>query len=127
MTFLLNVLWFICGGFVCGCAWILAGVLMAMTIIGLPFAFAAWRIAGFAFFPFGKRIVDTPGNLITLPLGCLGNLLWLVLGGWYIALAHVTVAIAEAVTIIGIPFAFKDIQFAQLALMPLGKDVVPTE
>ena len=126
---LLNILWFIFGGFISGCLWLLGGLLLAITIVGLPYAGAAWRIAGFAFWPFGKEIV--PRDLVTGredlgtgPLGCVLNVIWFVLGGWYIALAHLIAAVAEAVTIIGIPFAIKDLQLAVVALAPIGRTVV---
>ena len=128
MTTLLNILWFICGGWLSGTLWLLSGCLLAITIVGLPWAQAAWRIAGFAYFPFGKRIVDRfeetgeedPG---TGPLGLLMNIVWIVLGGWHIALSHLIIAGLEAVTIIGLPFAFKDLQLAWLALAPVGTSV----
>ena len=126
---LLNILWFIFGGFISGCLWLLGGALLAITIVGLPYAGAAWRIAGFAFWPFGKEIV--PRDLVTGredlgtgPLGCVLNVIWFLLGGWYIALAHLIAAVAEAVTIIGIPFAIKDLQLAVVALAPIGRTVV---
>ncbi|MBW8858459.1 MAG: YccF domain-containing protein [Caulobacter sp.] len=126
---LLNILWFIFGGFISGCLWLLGGALLAITVVGLPYAGAAWRIAGFAFWPFGKEIV--PRDLVTGredlgtgPLGCVLNVIWFVLGGWYIALAHLIAAVAEAVTIIGIPFAIKDLQLAVVALAPIGRTVV---
>ncbi|HWU79388.1 MAG TPA: YccF domain-containing protein [Caulobacter sp.] len=126
---LLNILWFIFGGFISGCLWLLGGLLLAITIVGLPYTGAAWRIAGFAFWPFGKEIV--PRDLVTGredlgtgPLGCVLNVIWFVLGGWYIALAHLVAAVAEAVTIIGIPFAIKDLQLAVVALAPIGRTVV---
>lgn len=126
---LLNILWFICGGFISGCLWLLGGLLLAITIVGLPYAGAAWRIAGFAFWPFGKEMV--PRELVTGRedlgtggLGCVLNVIWFLLGGWYIALSHLIAAAAEAVTIIGIPFAIKDLQLAIAALAPIGKTVV---
>ena len=132
MTVLLNLIWFIFGGFICGCLWLLGGFLLALTIVGLPWTFAAWRIAGFAFWPFGRTIVDREWHSGTPDLGsgCLGvimNVVWFVFAGWYIALAHVMMAAAEAVTIIGIPFAFKDLQFAQLALAPVGKSIISVD
>lgn len=128
MTTLLNILWFICGGWLSGTLWLLSGCLLALTIIGLPWAQAAWRIAGFAYFPFGKRIIDRyeetgeedPG---TGPTGLLLNIVWIIFGGWHIALSHVIIAALEAITIIGLPFAFKDLQLAWLALAPVGKTV----
>lgn len=126
---LLNILWFICGGFISGCLWLLGGALLALTIVGLPYAGAAWRIAGFAFWPFGKEIVPRElvtgrGDLGTGGLGVVLNVIWFLLGGWYIALAHLIAAVAEAVTIIGIPFAIKDLQLAVVALAPIGRTVV---
>ena len=126
---LLNILWFIFGGFISGCLWLLGGALLAITIVGLPYAGAARRIAGFAFWPFGKEIV--PRELVTgredLGTGGLGfvlNVIWFLLGGWYIALSHLVAAAAEAVTIIGIPFAIKDLQLAIAAIAPIGRTVV---
>lgn len=129
IRFLLNVLWFFFGGFVMGLGWLLAGLLLAITVVGLPYAGAAWRIAGFAFWPFGKEIVSREiltgrQDLGTGPLGCGLNVIWFVLAGWWLALGHVIVACAEAITIIGIPFAIKDLQFARIALAPVGLEVV---
>lgn len=126
---LLNILWFVCGGFISGCLWLLGGLLLAITVVGLPYAGAAWRIAGFAFWPFGKEIVPREvvtgrQDIGTGSLGFLLNVIWFVLGGWYIALSHLIAAVAEAVTIIGIPFAIKDLQLALIALAPIGKTVV---
>jgi uncharacterized membrane protein YccF (DUF307 family) len=126
---LLNILWFICGGFISGCLWLLGGALLALTIVGLPYAGAAWRIAGFAFWPFGKEIVPRElvtgrDDLGTGGLGCVLNVIWFLLGGWYIALSHLVAAAAEAVTIIGIPFAIKDLQLAVVAIAPIGRTVV---
>ena len=129
IRFVLNVLWFICGGLVTGLGWLIAGVLLAITIVGLPYAGAAFRIAGFAFWPFGKEIVSREiltgrGDLGTGPLGTVLNVVWFILAGWWLALGHVVVAAAEAVTIIGIPFAIKDLQLAYIALAPIGRSVV---
>jgi uncharacterized membrane protein YccF (DUF307 family) len=124
----LNILWFIMGGWISGLLWLLGGALLALTIVGLPYTAAAWRIAGFAFWPFGKEIVSREivtgkHDLGTGPLGFLLNVAWFVLGGWYIALSHLMIAAAEAVTIIGIPFAIKDFQLALIALAPIGREV----
>jgi len=129
MALLLNILWLVFGGFVAGCAWLLGGAILAITIVGLPWAFSAWRIAGFVFWPFGREVVSREiyngeGDLGTGCLGMIMNIVWFVFAGWWIALTHVIIAIGEAVTIIGIPFALKDIQLAQLALAPVGKTIV---
>ncbi len=124
IRFILNVLWFFFGGLVTGLGWLLAGVILAITIVGLPYAGAAFRIAGFAFWPFGKEIVHREAGLASGPLGLVLNVIWFILAGWWLALGHVVVAVAEAVTIVGIPFAIKDLQLAYIALAPIGRDVV---
>lgn len=129
IRFILNVLWFIFGGWLTGLLWLLGGLLLAITVIGLPYTGAAWRLAGFAFWPFGKEVVSRDlvsgrDDLGTGPVGCLLNILWFVLGGWYIALGHLVIAVAEFVSIIGIPFALKDLQLAVAAMAPVGKTVV---
>ncbi|WP_419254787.1 YccF domain-containing protein [Caulobacter sp. ErkDOM-YI] len=126
---ILNILWFVFGGWISGLLWLLGGALLAITIVGLPYTGAAWRIAGFAFWPFGKEIVSREivngkGDLGTGPLGFVLNIIWFILGGWYIALSHLMIAFAEAITIIGIPFAIKDFQLALIALAPIGREVV---
>ena len=128
MKLLLNIVWLIWGGWLSGLLWLLGGAILAVTIVGLPWALAAWRIAGFAFWPFGKRIVSRGelgrSDLGTGPFGLVLNVVWFVFAGWYIALSHLIIAVTEAVSIIGIPFAFKDLQLAQLALAPVGMEVV---
>ena len=128
MRLLLNILWFILGGWLSGLLWLLGGLLLAITVVGLPYTAAAWRIAGFAAWPFGREIVAREalgeGDLGTGPVGCVLNVIWFVLGGWYIALSHLLIAVAEFVSIIGIPFALKDLELAGVALAPIGKIVV---
>ena len=124
----LNILWFVWGGWLSGLLWLLAGVLLAITVVGLPWSAAAFRIAGFAFWPFGKELVDRrfTGER-DLGTGCLGlglNVVWFVLAGWYLALSHLIIAVTEAITVIGIPFALKDLQLARLSLAPVGVEVV---
>lgn len=120
---LLNVLWLICGGLPAALAWIVAGFIMALTIIGLPWCFAAWRIALYTFLPFGNEMRTRPG---ADPLvSGLGNLIWFVLAGWWLALAHLVLAVALAITIIGLPFAWAHLKLAGASLFPVGKEVVP--
>jgi uncharacterized membrane protein YccF (DUF307 family) len=120
MRLLLNILWFILGGWISGLAWLLAGVILAITIIGLPFTPAAWRIAGFSFWPFGRIIVDADNSV---PAGCL-NLWWVVLARGWLALHDELIAIPLAISIIGIPFAWQHIKLAQLSFLPVGKAIV---
>lgn len=128
IRFLLNVLWFILGGWIAGLAWLLGGALLALTVVGLPWAFSAWRIASYSFWPFGREIVwrDSVAGQEGLGVGCMGvglNVIWFVLAGWWIALAHLSIAVVEFVSIIGIPFALKDLELAKLALAPVGRTI----
>ncbi len=129
MALILNILWFIFGGFISGLAWLLAGLLLAITIVGLPWTMAAWRIAGFSFAPFGRHVVPRHvltgrGDLGTGPLGFLMNVIWVVLAGWWLALHHVVLAVGLAVTIIGIPFALQHLKLALISFAPIGQEVV---
>ena len=129
MTLILNVLWFIFGGWIAGLTWLLAGVLLAITIVGLPWALAAFRIGLFSFMPFGKQVVSRGAvtgreDLGTGPLGLLLNIVWFLLGGWYIALAHLVIGVIQLVFIITIPFGLQHFKLAVIALAPIGKEVI---
>jgi uncharacterized membrane protein YccF (DUF307 family) len=127
LTLILNILWFIFGGFAAGLAWMLAGLLLAVTIVGLPWAAAAFRIGLFSFMPFGKQVVHRRGaDLGTGPFGFLLNVVWFVLGGWYIALAHLVIGVIQVICIITIPFGLQHFKLAAIALAPVGKEVVET-
>jgi uncharacterized membrane protein YccF (DUF307 family) len=132
LSFLLNVLWIVTGGLWMSVAWIVAAVIMAITIIGLPWTRAAFNIALYTLLPFGQKAVPRDQytgseDIGTGLLGFLGNLIWLVLAGWWLALGHVLTAILLAVTIIGIPFAWAHLKLAGIALWPIGKMIVPAE
>jgi uncharacterized membrane protein YccF (DUF307 family) len=130
VSLLLNVLWILLGGAEMAFAWLIAAVIMAVTIIGLPWARAAFNIAVYTFLPFGSQAVRRDamtgqGDTGTGPLGVIGNIIWLVLAGWWLALGHLIAAVLLAVTIIGIPFAWAHLKLAGLALWPIGKQIVP--
>jgi uncharacterized membrane protein YccF (DUF307 family) len=130
MTLLLNILWFIFGGFWMGLGWLLAAVLMVITIVCIPWAGAAFTIASFSFAPFGKMAVDRRTltgreDLGTGPLGFIGNVIWFLLAGWWLALGHLVHAVVLAITIIGIPFALQHLKLAMLAVAPIGREIVP--
>jgi uncharacterized membrane protein YccF (DUF307 family) len=130
MSLILNILWFIFGGFFAGIAWLLAGLLMVITVVGIPWARAAFTIASFSFWPFGRVAVDRRflsgrGDIGTGSLGVIGNVLWFLLAGWWLALSHLTAAVGLAITIIGIPFAFQHVKLAVLAAAPIGQEIVP--
>ncbi len=121
MTTILNVLWLIFGGWISGLLWTLAGGILAITVIGLPWTPAAFRMASFSFWPFGRHIVDKPtGQELSLIL----NIVWLVFAGWWLALHHLILAVMLAVTLIGIPFALQHLKLAVISLAPVGKDVI---
>jgi uncharacterized membrane protein YccF (DUF307 family) len=132
LSFLLNVLWIVFGGLWMAAGWVIAAVVMAITIIGLPWARAAFNIALYTLLPFGQKAVSRAEysgheDLGTGPLGMFGNIVWLVLAGWWLALGHLVIAILLAVTIIGIPFAWAHLKLAGIALWPIGKMIVPAE
>jgi uncharacterized membrane protein YccF (DUF307 family) len=132
LRLLLNVLWIVTGGLWMALAWLLAAVIMAITIIGIPWTRSAFNIAVYAFLPFGHRAVSRDEytgveDLGTGPLGCLGNVIWLVLAGWWLALGHLVEAVLLGVTIIGLPFAWAHLKLAGLALWPIGKTIVPID
>jgi uncharacterized membrane protein YccF (DUF307 family) len=130
MNLILNILWLVLGGIWMAAGWLLAAVLLAVTLIGLPWARAALTIAGLALLPFGQGSLNRfeatgARDLGTGPLGLVGNLIWLVLAGWWLALGHVLAAVLNAVTIIGIPFAWAHLKLARLALWPVGRTLRP--
>jgi uncharacterized membrane protein YccF (DUF307 family) len=132
LLFILNIAWFIMGGFLAGLAWLLAGVIMAITIVGLPWARSAFMLARFSFWPFGYDITSRDKlygehDIGTGTLGTVGNVIWFVLAGWWLAIGHITAAIALAITVIGIPFAWQHVKLAIASLFPVGKTVVSTD
>jgi uncharacterized membrane protein YccF (DUF307 family) len=125
MSFLLNVLWFVIGGgFVAGLAWLALGCLLALTIVGMPFAIAAFRIAGFAAWPFGRTLVDVRDMGERPIVGTdVANVLWVIFAGIWLWISHVVAGIGYCCTIIGIPFGFAHFRLAAVSFAPLGKRV----
>ena len=132
LSLLLNVLWIACGGLWMAVGWLIAAAIMAITIVGLPWARASFNIAVYTLLPFGQKAVSRAEyygteDVGTGPLGLLGNIVWFVLAGWWLALGHLITAILLAVTIIGIPFAWAHLKLAGIALWPIGKIIVLAE
>ncbi len=132
VNLLLNILWICTGGLWMAALWLLAAVVMALTIVGLPWAGAAVNIAVYTLLPFGHRAISREtmtgrSDPVTGTIGTLGNLIWLVVAGWWLALGHLATAVALAVTLIGIPFAWAHLKLAGLALWPIGREIVPTD
>lgn len=129
MSFIGNVFWFFMGGAVMGLAWWLAGILMFLSIIGIPWGRACFVIGTLTFFPFGKDVVDRDlatgrDDIGTGCLGIIGNIIWFAAGGFWLAVGHVSSALFCFVTIIGIPFGIQHLKLAYLTLFPIGKTVV---
>ncbi|WP_404382875.1 YccF domain-containing protein [Caenispirillum salinarum] len=133
MRLILNILWLILGGgLVTALLWFLGAVIMAITIVGLPWARACVTIGAFNLWPFGREAIDRSevtgrDDIGTSPLGTVGNIIWFVLAGIWLAIGHVTAAIGLALTIIGIPFALQHLKLAYISLFPIGKMVVDRE
>ena len=102
--------------------YLIAAVLLAITIIGLPFAKQSLKLGGYALWPFGRALVQSPTRHKSLSV--IGNVLWFVLAGWWLALGHLLTGIALCLTIIGIPLGIADIKMAGAALVPFGRQVV---
>jgi uncharacterized membrane protein YccF (DUF307 family) len=123
MRLLLNVLWIILGGgLVLWLEYVLAGLLLCVTIVGIPFGVQCWKLAGLALLPFGKDIEATAGSVSGGALRLVFNVIWVVIAGIWIFLTHLGLAVALAVTIIGIPFALQHFKLAVLALWPFGRE-----
>jgi uncharacterized membrane protein YccF (DUF307 family) len=132
IALVLNVLWMIFGGIWMAVGWLVAAVIMAITLVGIPWARAAFNIASYTLLPFGRKAVSRADYLGkedtgTGPFGFLGNIVWLVLAGWWLALGHLITAFLLAVTIIGIPFAWAHLKLAGIALWPIGKMIVDAD
>jgi uncharacterized membrane protein YccF (DUF307 family) len=127
-SLILNILWLALGGAVAALGWFFAGMIMILTIIGIPFAAAAFKNGFYTLWPFGAVAVDRERlyghDVGTGPLGFLGNLIWLVLAGWWLAFGHLACALLLAVTVIGIPFAWAHVKLAGFALWPIGRTIV---
>jgi uncharacterized membrane protein YccF (DUF307 family) len=122
MSLLGNIIWLICGGLVSGLGHILAGIILCLTVIGVPFGLQEIKIGIATFAPFGTELVEYPDA--NSPLRLLLNLIWIVVIGWAIALHHLMWAVLLGITIIGIPFALQHLKLIPLALLPFGRDLV---
>ncbi|MCR5833061.1 MAG: YccF domain-containing protein [Selenomonadaceae bacterium] len=118
MSFIGNIIWFIFGGIIGGLSWILVGILWSVTVIGLPIGLQCFKLAKLTFFPFGKEVIYSDSSV-----SFLVNILWLIFGGFELALGFATMGLFFCVTIIGVPFGFQCFKLAKLALMPFGAKV----
>jgi uncharacterized membrane protein YccF (DUF307 family) len=124
MRLILNVIWLVLCGWWMAIAYFLAGLIGFVLIITIPFGIAAWRIAGYVLWPFGRSVVPRPD----FGLGAtVGNVIWIILIGWWLALGHLTSGIMLCLTIIGIPLGLASFKLIPISLMPLGVEVVPSD
>ena len=127
-----NLIWFLFGGIFMGLAWCLFGLLAFVSIVGIPWGRACFVIAGFSFFPFGKEAIARDEltqveDIGTSDLGVIGNIIWFIFAGLWLAIGHVLSATACFITIIGIPFALQHLKLAGISIAPIGKTIVPKE
>lgn len=122
MRLLGNLIWLVFGGIIISLEYFISSILLIVTIIGIPFGIQTLKLAMFALWPFGNKVVDSGSSS-----GCLStvmNILWILIGGIWIALSHLVFGILFAITIVGIPFAKQHFKLAGLALTPFGKNIV---
>lgn len=121
MNLLLNVIWLIFGGFIVVIAYLLGGLLLCLTIIGIPFGIQCFKLAGLAVAPFGREIreKEPPGGAVAVIM----NIIWIILPGLELAVFHLVMALAFAITIIGLPLAAQHLKMTRLALLPFGFEV----
>ncbi|QAY60048.1 YccF domain-containing protein [Microbacterium protaetiae] len=123
MRTILNIIWVIFAGFWLFLGYVAAGVLLCVPIVTIPWAIASFRIANYSLWPFGRQLVDKQATGV---FAFLGNVVWVILAGWWLAIAHIVSGLALCITIIGIPMAIADFKLVPVSLMPLGKQIVPT-
>lgn len=122
MNFLGNIIWLVFGGFLTGMGYILGGLIVCLTIIGIPFGVQAMKLGIATMTPFGRTIVPT--KELEEPKFILFNIIWAILFGWEIAVTHLLHAIVLAITIVGIPFAKQHIKLIPLSLAPFGRELI---
>jgi uncharacterized membrane protein YccF (DUF307 family) len=120
-----NILWLVLAGLWLAIAYVLAGIVMCLLIVTIPFGIQAFKLASYTLWPFGRIVVERPDA--APGLGCLGNVLWIVLVGWALAVAHVVAGVLLCLTIIGIPLGIANIKLIPVALFPLGHDIVDSD
>jgi len=124
MRTVLNIIWLLLCGIWLALAYMLAGVICCILIVTIPFGLAAFRIADFSLWPFGRQLLKRSDAGVA---SIIGNVVWIIFAGWWLALAHIVTAAALAVTIIGIPLALANLKLIPVSLVPLGRVIVPAD
>jgi uncharacterized membrane protein YccF (DUF307 family) len=117
---ILNVLWLICGGLFLAIGYAIAGIICYILVVTIPFGIASFRMANYALWPFGRELVKRPTSGAA---SSVGNVIWLIVAGWWLALGHLTTAVAQCITIIGIPLGLANIKLVPVSLFPLGHEI----
>jgi uncharacterized membrane protein YccF (DUF307 family) len=120
---LLNIIWLVFSGFWLFLGYALAGIICCVLIITIPWGIASFRMANYVLWPFGRQVVQKPTSGV---FSFLGNVIWFIFAGLWLAIGHIVSGIALAITIIGIPLAIADFKMIPISLAPLGKEIVPT-
>ncbi|MEU6505341.1 MULTISPECIES: YccF domain-containing protein [unclassified Streptomyces] len=121
---LLNLVWLFFCGLWMAIGYVIAALICFIFIVTIPFGIASLRIAGFVLWPFGRTTVERPDAGAP---SCIGNVIWVIFAGWWLALAHLITSIPLFLSIIGIPFGWANLKLIPISLMPLGREVVPTD
>jgi uncharacterized membrane protein YccF (DUF307 family) len=121
MRIVLNIIWLVLAGFWSAIAWCLAGLVMLILIITIPFGIQAFKIASFTIWPFGRTLVKRPEAGVA---SAIGNVLWFLLAGWWLAALHLISSFFLAITIIGIPLAMANLKLVMVSLVPFGREIV---
>jgi uncharacterized membrane protein YccF (DUF307 family) len=121
---LLNIIWLVFGGLLLAFGYAVAGLICFLLIVTIPFGVAAFRMANYALWPFGRRLVPKPSAGTA---SAIGNVLWLVLAGWWLALGHLVTAVAQFLSIIGIPLGLANLKLIPVSLFPLGHEIVDVD
>ena len=121
---LLNIIWFVFGGLWLALGYTLAGVVLCVLIVTIPLGVASFRMARYALWPFGRAVVPKEGAGAG---AAVLNVVWIVLAGWWLALIHVVTAVAQAITIVGIPLAVANLKMVPISLVPYGKQIVRSD
>lgn len=124
MSTLLNIIWLVLGGIWLAIGYVIAGIICVILIITIPFGIASFRVANYALWPFGRTTV------VRREAGAgsaIGNVIWFIFAGWWLALGHIVTGIAQCLTIIGIPLGIANFKMIPISLLPLGREIVPSD
>ncbi len=124
MRLLLNIIWLVFGGLFLALGYALAGLICFLLVVTIPFGVASFRIASFTLWPFGRELVRKPSAGVG---SALGNLVWVVFAGWWLALGHLVTALVQFLSVVGIPLGLANLKLIPVSLTPLGREIVPSD